>query len=109
MYLFCEKLVTNFPRHLERNHISEPEVNKFILLPKKDKERIMHLELLKNKGNLQHNRNVLEKNKGALIVGRRPLASDVIEAGSFLPCKHCFKFIKKKNIISPHKSMSIQK
>lgn len=61
----------------------------------------MHLELLKNKGNLQHNRNVLDKNKGTLIVGRRPLASDVIEAGSFLSCKHCFKFIKK-NILYRH-------
>ncbi|XP_008188106.1 uncharacterized protein LOC103310706 [Acyrthosiphon pisum] len=45
----------------KRKHALEPE---FILLPKKSKERVMHLELLKNKVNLQHNRNVLEQNKG---------------------------------------------
>ncbi|XP_022179916.1 uncharacterized protein LOC111040345 [Myzus persicae] len=96
--LFCEQLETNFPRHLERKHALEPEVKEFILLPKKSKERVMHLELLKNKGNLQHNRNVLEQNKGSLIVGRRPPISSEIDANNFLPCTHCFKFFKKQKL-----------
>lgn len=94
--LFCEKLETNFPRHLERKHALEPEVRTFILFPKKSKERLMQLELLRNKGNLQHNKNVLDKKNGALIVGRRPSMADEVEASNFLPCKHCFKFFKKK-------------
>jgi len=42
--LFCEKLETNFPRHLERKHAFEPEVKEFILLSKKSKERVMTFE-----------------------------------------------------------------
>jgi len=33
--LYCEELVTNFPRHLERKHILELDVRQFILYPKK--------------------------------------------------------------------------
>jgi len=107
--LYCEELVTNFPRHLERKHILELEVRQFILLPKKNKERLKQIELLKNKGNFQHNRSVLSKNNGSLIVGRRPLPSDEIEPIDFLPCKFCYMFCKKKKLYRHMKKCKFQK
>lgn len=41
--LFCEKLETNLPRQLQRKHATEPDVRKFKLLPKKNKERLKKL------------------------------------------------------------------
>lgn len=41
--LYCERLETNFPRHLERKHALESEVKQFILLPKKHKDRLSKL------------------------------------------------------------------
>lgn len=70
--LYCELLVSNFPRHLERKHALEEDVRVFITLPKKSKERLKHLKLIKNKGNLSYNKELLKKKKGSLIVGRRP-------------------------------------
>lgn len=96
--LFCEKLETNFPRHLERRHALEPEVKQLILLPKHSKDRLKHLELIKNKGNFQYNRNILEKKQGSLIVGRRPTDSDKIDVADYVPCNYCFKFFKKKKL-----------
>lgn len=107
-YLYCEELVTNFPRHLERKHILELEVRQFILLPKKNKERLKQIELLKNKGNFQHNKSVLSKNKGSLIVGRRPSPSDEIEPIDFLPCKFCFMFCKQKKLYCHMKKFKFQ-
>lgn len=50
--LYCELLVSNFPCHLERKHALVNDVWVFITLPKKSKERLKHLELIKNKSNL---------------------------------------------------------
>lgn len=97
-YIYCENLVTNFPRHLERKHALEIDVRAFILMPKKSKERVNFLELLKNKGNLYYNRSVLEQKSGSIIVGRRPKSNEEITVNDFLPCKYCFKFMKKKKL-----------
>ena len=59
--LYCEELITNFPRHLERKHPLEDDVRKIIIMPKKSLERNNYLELLKNKGNLQYTYSDLKK------------------------------------------------
>lgn len=66
-------------------------------MPKKSCERNNYLELLKNKGNLQYSKNVLQKKVGSIIVGRRPSVDQKTEVDDFLPCKYCCKFCKKKN------------
>ncbi|XP_060875396.1 uncharacterized protein LOC132952418 [Metopolophium dirhodum] len=92
--IFCENLQTNFPRHVERKHALETEVRSFILLPKKSKERLRQLELLKNKGNFHYNKTILEKKKGSLIVGRRPTSSEKVAVNDYLP------FTKRRNVQS---------
>lgn len=96
--IYCDLLVSNFPRHLERKHAFETDVRLIITLPKKSKERLKHLELIKNKGNLYYNRTILDKNEGTIIVGRRPKHSEEVNVIDYLPCKHCFKFFKKKKL-----------
>lgn len=96
--LYCELLVSNFPRHLERQHALEEDVRSFITQPKKSKERLKCLELIKNKGNLYYNRKVLEQKQGSIIVGRRPKSFDEVDTNDYLPCKYCFKFFKKKKL-----------
>lgn len=68
------------------------------MLPKKSKERIKQLELLKNKGNFHYNKSVLEKKCGSHIVGRCPNCSDNISVDDYFPCKYCFKCFKKNKI-----------
>ncbi|KAF6210061.1 hypothetical protein GE061_015817 [Apolygus lucorum] len=48
---FCETDVTNFARHVDRNHSHEPEVVAFAWRKKKDPERKRQLELLWKRGN----------------------------------------------------------
>jgi len=38
--LYCKILVSNFPRHLERQHVLEEDVRSFITQPKKSQERL---------------------------------------------------------------------
>jgi len=83
--IYCENLVTNFPRHLKRKHALEIDVRAFILMPKKSKERVNFLELLKNKGNLYYNRSVFKQKSGSIIVGRRPKSNEEITVNDFLP------------------------
>lgn len=107
--LYCESLVTNFPRNLVRKHALEVEVRGFILMPNKSKERINFLELLKNKGNLYYNESILEKKCGSIIVGRRPKSNEDLKVDDFLLCKYCFKFIKKKKLYKHVKNCKFYK
>lgn len=96
--LYCEELVTNFPRHLERKHPLEEDIRKILVMPKKSNERKKFLELLKNKGNMCYNKEILLKKEGSIIVGRRPSVEQKAEVDDFLPCKYCYKFCKKKKL-----------
>lgn len=106
--IYCERLETNFPRHIERKHALEHEVRALILLPKKSKERLKQLELLKNKGNFFYNKNILEKKSGSLIVGRRPNSFKNINVDDYLPCKNFLKFFKKDEIFRHSKKCKFQ-
>ncbi|CAI6359467.1 unnamed protein product [Macrosiphum euphorbiae] len=67
-------------------------------MPKKSLERYNYLELLKNKGNLQYNKNILQKKQESIIVRQRPSVLQKAEVDDFLPCKYCYKFCKKKKL-----------
>lgn len=67
-------------------------------MPKKSKERLKCLELIKNKGNLFYNRNILDKKEGSIIVSRRPKCSEEVNVSDYLPCQYCFKLFKKKKL-----------
>ncbi|KAG5863594.1 hypothetical protein JTB14_005011 [Gonioctena quinquepunctata] len=83
---FCETSVSNFPRHLSRNHKSELEVQKILALPPLSKERKGLLQALRKKGNyLTSNEVVKPVKKGA-------------EDTNYLPCTYCLGFYSARNL-----------
>jgi len=68
--LFCKTLQTKFARHLQLKHKNEEEVKKFIYLPKRNKERIKIIDILRKRGNFLHNTRP-ELNSGILIASRQ--------------------------------------
>ena len=96
--VFCMKQYAKIPRHMEQCHSSENEVASILCLPKSSKERKSKWDLLRNKGNMAHNNEIIKEGKGEIIPFRRPSVMEEKEQGSYLPCSICFAFIKKTDL-----------
>lgn len=92
--LYCKLGVGKMARHLERAHKDKPEVAQAMSFPKGSKERRMHLEHLRNKGNFAHNVNVLNTGSGKLVPCKQP--QQETQAQDFLHCVYCQGFFQKK-------------
>ena len=81
--------------HLEALHAHEPEVA--ALDPRKNSEkRKVAIELLKNRGNFQHNVKVLRGEASHFIPVRRKVGAVPID--SYLPCNYCLGFFSKSEL-----------
>ncbi|XP_066597120.1 uncharacterized protein [Prorops nasuta] len=94
---FCKTQQTKISRHLENKHANEEEVQKFILLPKGNKERKQIIDILRRKCDFLHNVND-EYNKGQLIVCRRPNKKREKQACDYTACSKCKGFFSKTTI-----------
>lgn len=92
--LYCKLGVGKIARHLERVHHNKPEVAQAVSFPKGSKERRMHLEHLRNRGNFAHNVEVLNAGAGNLVPRKRPKQDS--QAQNFLHCVYCQGFFTKK-------------
>ncbi|XP_041858543.1 uncharacterized protein LOC121650850 isoform X2 [Melanotaenia boesemani] len=92
--LFCKKGFIKIARHLERAHHSKPEVAQAMALPKGSKERRLHLEHLRNRGNFAHNVEVLDTGTGNLVPRKLPQEDSKVQ--DFLHCIYCQGFFRKK-------------
>lgn len=102
--LFCQQgIQQQIIRHLERKHKYEPEVNTLMALPSGSKERKEMCKKLRNEGNFQHNMEVIEKQKGLLLVTRRS-KKNTNTFKDYLPCTHCLGFYNKEDISRHWKS-----
>lgn len=63
---------SKFARHLKTHEKKNVEVAQVLALPKDSKERKKMLNKLRNKGNHQHNTDVLTSGTGLLKVSREP-------------------------------------
>lgn len=88
--------MTNFTRHLNRNHGDEIEVGKILAYPKGAKERRTLFEKLRKKGNFYYNKNCLRENSGNIIVVQRPAEKKPVS--EYLPCKICLGFFSKESL-----------
>ncbi|KAJ6639449.1 hypothetical protein Bhyg_12194, partial [Pseudolycoriella hygida] len=68
---FCDKLFSKLARHLATMHKNEPDVKKFVALPKGAKERRLLQDSLRKLGTYKWNSNA-DLNKNELIPSRRP-------------------------------------
>jgi hypothetical protein len=88
--LYCEKLVTKLPRHLERWHLLEDKVKDALLLPKKSNERRLAWLAIQQEGNYHHNYDVFAKGNGLLIPKYRSREDQQKIAEDYVPCECCF-------------------
>ncbi|CAK6976189.1 uncharacterized protein LOC117812108 isoform X2, partial [Scomber scombrus] len=93
---YCKKEVQKMSRHLERMHNDEMDVAKAFSFPKNSKDRRLALDLIRNKGNFQHNTDILENKKGKLIPFKQPKKKT--EAQKFLHCVYCFGLFTKRSM-----------
>nr|XP_023660035.1 uncharacterized protein LOC111839935 [Paramormyrops kingsleyae] len=82
----CGKPQTKLARHL-KTHKGEVEVAQALSLPVHSKERKALLQKLRNKGNYQHNTDVLQYGEGALKMKRAPKRE--CDAKQFVHCIYC--------------------
>ncbi|XP_039283303.1 uncharacterized protein LOC120351152 [Nilaparvata lugens] len=94
--IFCDLLVTNFIRHLTRNHSEEMKVAEILAQPKGSAMRRSMIEKLRKKGNFNYNTNVLREKSGNIITVQRPTNDCNIE--KYLPCKLCLGFFSKNRL-----------
>lgn len=94
---FCKKLQSQFARHLETVHCNEPEVKKFVILPKNDPERKKIINNIRKFSNFKYNTNP-DLNTGQLIVCRRPNKKVNKTATDFIACVKCKGFFAKSTI-----------
>lgn len=95
--VFCSKLQTQLARHLQTVHRNKPDVKKFAVLPKKNRERKNIIEILRKNGNFKFNTNSA-LNNGQLIVCRRPNEKHNKLARDFIVCAKCKGFFAKSTI-----------
>lgn len=98
---YCKMTIlnTSLVDHLTRRHNSEDLVHEITQLPKGDKKKRKLLQVIRNKGNFEHNQVVL-KHGGNLIVAQRPSEtrdiSDNID--SYVACSRCYGLYNKNDI-----------
>ncbi|XP_020514118.1 uncharacterized protein [Labrus bergylta] len=91
---YCKKVVQKMLRHLLRMHNDEIDVTKAFSLPNNSKERRLHLDFIRNKGNFEHNTNAFESQKGKLIPFKQPKKKT--EGQEFLHCVYCYGLFTKR-------------
>ncbi|KAF6728633.1 N-lysine methyltransferase SETD8-A, partial [Oryzias melastigma] len=94
--LYCQKGFIKIARHLERAHPKKPEVAQAMALPKGSKERRLHLEHLRNRGNFSHNVEVMNTGTGTLVP--RKLPQNDQQTQDFLHCSYCQGLFRKEII-----------
>ncbi|XP_043287511.1 uncharacterized protein [Venturia canescens] len=95
--MYCHKLYSKLPRHLETVHIKENDVKKFSMLKRGSKERREVIDALRNNGTFNFNTNP-KFNTGELMVCRRPNPKYKRTAKDYKTCVSCLKSHSMRNI-----------
>ena len=93
---YCNKLVSKPSKHLPAHHGNESEVMEMLALPLGSKVRRLKCKLLTNYGNFNHNKKVMERGHGSLIVSKRP--SRPVSLHQWYPCPHCLGYINRQEL-----------
>ncbi|XP_058470675.1 M-phase phosphoprotein 8 isoform X2 [Solea solea] len=95
--LYCQMAFTQLTKHLEKKHALETDVAHAIHFPKGSKLRQTLLDQIRNKGDYEHNCQVLKSGEGE-IVTKKQVKNPAISVRDFLPCQHCFAFYRKTDL-----------
>ncbi|MEQ2222974.1 hypothetical protein ILYODFUR_032022 [Ilyodon furcidens] len=94
--LYCKQAHLKIARHLERKHKDESDVAYAFSFPTGSKRRKMLLESLRNRGDWEHNKQVLEEGEGEIVTWKRPSKKGDVK--DYLPCRHCFAMLKRTEL-----------
>lgn len=94
--VYCGMIVQKMSRHLFRRHKNEIDVHKALRYPKNSKERWAQLDHIRNKGNYQHNRNVVKSQEGKLISAQQPRKE--MKGHEFLRCMYCYGLFQRTSM-----------
>ncbi|XP_054865957.1 uncharacterized protein LOC118470098 isoform X2 [Amphiprion ocellaris] len=95
----CKTPQSKIARHLKKHEKEEPAIAEVFLLPKNSKERKRLLEKLRNKGNYEHNQEVLAHNDGLLKVKRRSKQSkSSLNTNNYVHCAYCKGMFVRKEL-----------
>lgn len=100
--VYCDVLVGNFARHLERQHSDEMEVQKFLAMDKNNPNRKKLIDKIRKDGDFCSGQAipVQEKKKKYASVenGGEKLNEDNTSTCNLLPCTHCRGYYAKKTL-----------
>ena len=94
--LYCKKKVIRIADHIRYSHSKEEDVIK-AQSEENTKDRTFLFDIIRNKGDHMHNREVLKNGSGELLVSRRLTEKDEkrgIFTKDFSPCPKCYLYVK---------------
>ncbi|XP_042578512.1 uncharacterized protein LOC109065761 isoform X4 [Cyprinus carpio] len=95
----CKKPQSKISRHFKQHQNSETEIAAAFSLPKHSQDRKRLLEKLRNRGNYQHNQEVIERKRGPLKIRRRTGRSEIeLSAKTFVHCVYCKGLFVRKEL-----------
>ncbi|XP_073719998.1 uncharacterized protein [Misgurnus anguillicaudatus] len=95
----CKKPQSKIARHFKKHEDSETEIAAAFLLPKHSKDRKRLLEKLRNRGNYEHNQEVMANKSGPLKVRRRPGRSEIeLSTKTYVHCIYCKGLFVRKEL-----------
>ncbi|KAF4114370.1 uncharacterized protein LOC131539370 isoform X2 [Onychostoma macrolepis] len=95
----CKKPQSKISRHFKQHQNSEMEIAAAFSLPKHSQDRKRLLEKLRNRGNYQHNQEVIERKRGPLKIRRRSGRSEIeLRAKTFVHCVYCKGLYVRKEL-----------
>ncbi|XP_034549117.1 M-phase phosphoprotein 8 isoform X2 [Notolabrus celidotus] len=106
--LYCQQAFTQIAKHLERKHGDETDVCHAIHFPRGSKVRQTLLDQIRNKGDYEHNCQVLKSGEGE-IVTKKQVKNTNISVRDYLPCQHCFAFYRKTDLWRHERSCKARK
>lgn len=93
--IYCSKPFCKMARHLAQVHKSELDVAKALSFPKGSKERRIHLDLLRNKGNRAHNNEVTKAGRGEMVL-RQQTTLKHVKVKDYEHCVNCLGLFRRK-------------
>lgn len=91
---FCTKWQTNFSHHiLSKQHAEEPEVLEIMKLESSSKERKRLINILRLRGEHQHNVQVIKEKQGEMLLARRSVSHSFC-IDDYTPCPNCLEWIR---------------
>nr|XP_046259470.1 M-phase phosphoprotein 8 isoform X3 [Scatophagus argus] len=105
--LYCKMAFAQLAKHLEKKHAEETDVAHAIHFPKGSKVRQSLLDQIRNKGDYEHNCQVLKSGEGEIVTKKQ--VRNPISVRDFLPCQHCFAFYRKTDLWRHERSCKVRK